>query len=87
MVRVESASGKQWSAVRSGSSYCSQSDLARIFGLAKNPIVSAIEVEWPSGMKDRVTNVPINQAVTIEEGKGLAPRISTAERDPLATSP
>ena len=33
VVRVESASGKQWNMVRSGSSYCSQSDLALTFGL------------------------------------------------------
>jgi enediyne biosynthesis protein E4 len=70
-VRVESASGRQWSEVRSGGSYCSQSQLAQTFGLGKDPIVTTIEVEWPSGAKDRVTNVPVNRAVTIEEGKGL----------------
>ncbi|MBM3777298.1 MAG: CRTAC1 family protein [Acidimicrobiia bacterium] len=71
VVRVRSASGTQWSAVRSGSSYCSESDLARTFGLAKDPVVSAIDIEWPSGARDRVANVPVNQAVTIEEGKGI----------------
>ena len=35
VVRVQSASGKQWSTVRSGSSYCSQSDLALTFGLGR----------------------------------------------------
>ena len=71
IVRVESAGGKQWSVVRSGSSYASQSDLAITFGLAKDPTVTAIEVEWPSGAKDRVANVKANQFVTIEEGKGI----------------
>ena len=37
VVRVESACGKQWNMVRSGSSYCSQSDLALTFGLGKTP--------------------------------------------------
>ena len=69
VVRVESASGKQWSTVRSGSSYCSQSDLTRTFGLAKDPVVTSIDVEWPSGMKDHLTNVPVNQVVTIDEGR------------------
>jgi hypothetical protein len=73
LVRVESAGGRQWNTVRSGSSYCSQSDLALTFGLGKDTTVSAIEVEWPSGAKDRVTNVPSNQIVTIEEGKGIVP--------------
>src|SRR5262249_37294283 len=74
VVRIESASGKQWSMVRSGSGYLSQSDLALTFGLAGDQSVRAIDVEWPSGTKDHVTNVPANQFVTIEEGKGIAGR-------------
>ena len=84
IVRVESASGKQWSVVRSGSSYASQSDLAITFGLAKDPTVTAIEVEWPSGVKDRVTNVAANQFVTIEEGKGITAKAPPAAKTPLA---
>jgi hypothetical protein len=75
IVRVQSASaGKQWSTVRSGSSYASQSDLALTFGLGNDAVIQAIEVEWPSGIKDRVANVPANQFVVIEEGKGLIRR-------------
>jgi hypothetical protein len=75
IVRVQSASaGKQWSTVRSGSSYASQSDLALTFGLGNDAMIQAIEVEWPSGIKDRVANVPANQFVIIEEGKGLIRR-------------
>ncbi len=33
VVRIKSASGSQWQTVHSGSSYCSQSDLALTFGL------------------------------------------------------
>ena len=71
VVRIESAGGKQWNTVHSGSSYCSQSDLALTFGLGKDPTVSAIEVEWPSGQKDRITNVAANQFLIVEEGKGI----------------
>jgi hypothetical protein len=71
VVRIESAGGKQWSVVRSGSSYASQSDLALTFGLGKDATVTAIEVEWPSGAKDRATSVKANQFITIEEGKGI----------------
>jgi hypothetical protein len=56
--------------VRSGSSYASQSDLTQTFGLGGDATVQAIEIEWPSGMKDRVANVPAGQRVTIVEGKG-----------------
>jgi hypothetical protein len=71
VVRVESAGGRQWSMVRSGSSYCSQSDLALTFGLGKDTSVSAIEIEWPSGQKDRIANTPANQFLVVEEGKGI----------------
>lgn len=71
IVRVESASGKQWNRVRSGSSYCSQSDLALTFGLGADPTVTALEIEWPSGTKQRLTNIAANQFITVEEGKGI----------------
>jgi hypothetical protein len=56
--------------VRSGSSYCSQSDFALTFGLGRDTSVSAIEVQWPGGAKERVANVPVKSFVTITEGKG-----------------
>jgi hypothetical protein len=70
VVRVESASGRQWQMVRSGSSYASQSDLAITFGLGPDATAS-VHVEWPSGAKDSVTNVAARQFVTIEEGRGI----------------
>jgi hypothetical protein len=75
-VRIESATGKQWNVVRSGSSYCSQSDLALTFGLAKDPVIASIDVEWPSGTKDHLSNVPVDQFITIEEGKGIVARVA-----------
>ena len=71
VVKVESASGKQWQTVHSGSSYCSQSDLALTFGLGNDPAVTALDIEWPSGAKQRLTNIAANQFITIEEGKGI----------------
>jgi enediyne biosynthesis protein E4 len=71
VVRVESASGKQWNTVRSGSSYCSQSDLALTFGLGKDTSVSALEIEWPSGTKQRLTNIAADQFLRIDEAKGI----------------
>jgi enediyne biosynthesis protein E4 len=73
VVRIESASGKQWNAVKSGSSYASQSDLALTFGLAQDPMVASIQVEWPSGTKQKFANVQANQAITIDEAKGILP--------------
>jgi len=71
IVRMASPSGKQWSMVRSGSSYASQSDLVQTFGLGKDAAVTSIDVEWPSGTRDHVDKPPAKQILVIEEGKGL----------------
>jgi hypothetical protein len=57
--------------VRGGSSYCSQSELPLTFGLGKSDKVSRVEIAWPSGRKDTVSDVVANQLITIQEGKGL----------------
>ena len=71
VVRVESPSGAQWQTVHSGSSYCSQSDLALTFGLGPDTTVKSIDVAWPSGTKDRVTGVAANQFVRMQESAGI----------------
>src|SRR5260370_31022665 len=62
--------GKQWSMVRSGSSYCSQSDLALTFGLGRETSAS-VQIEWPSGTKQTFANIPANKRVVIDEGRGV----------------
>jgi len=71
VVRVASAGGKQWATVHTGSSYCSQSEIAPTFGLGPDKVVQTLELEWPSGTKQRFTNVPVNQVVTVDETKGI----------------
>lgn len=79
VVRVTSASGKQWNLVRSGSSYCSQSDLALTFGLGKDPGATAIEIDWPSGVKQKLGAVPGNQILVVQEGKGVVAKSGPAK--------
>ena len=66
VVRVESSGGKQWQMVRSGSSYCSSSQLAVMFGLGKDATAN-VEVEWPSGVRSLLANVATGRSITIEE--------------------
>jgi hypothetical protein len=73
VVRVTSASGQQWQMVRSGSSYASQSDLTLTFGLGTDASPVTVEVEWPSGVRDRLTNVSTRQRLVVEEGRGAVP--------------
>ena len=56
--------------VRSGDSYISQSDQRLHFGLEQRTKVDLIQVRWPSGTVDKVTNVGVNRIVTIKEGQG-----------------
>src|SRR5580765_4297334 len=71
VVRVTSGSDKQWKMLRSGSSYLSQSELVLTFGLGSHAKADAIEIQWPSGQVDKLSNVNARQTVTVEEGKGI----------------
>ena len=57
--------------VRSGGSFCSQSDLRLHFGLGASAGADRIEVAWPSGARDVVTDVAADQTVIVREGAGL----------------
>src|SRR4051794_14464440 len=71
-VKVTLENGQtRWATVKTGSSYCSQSELPVTFGLAQATRVKAIEVAWPSGQVDRIPGAAAGQTLTIEEGKGL----------------
>jgi enediyne biosynthesis protein E4 len=72
VVRVETADGVSVQTVHSGSSYCSQSDLAVTFGLGKNTAARSVQIDWPSGTKDRIANVAGDRIVPIQEGTGAA---------------
>jgi hypothetical protein len=67
IVRVRSASGEQWRAVHSGSSYLSQSELPLTFGLGKDGIVERVEIEWPSGVRQVFEQVEPNRMMVVEE--------------------
>jgi len=73
-VTVTTSSGQRlWQMVHDGSSYLSQSELPLTFGLGRpgsNPTVS-LQIVWPSGKKESFTGVKANQAITIEEGRGI----------------
>jgi hypothetical protein len=47
-----------------------QTSLPVEFGLGEHEIVDSLIVRWPGGTMDILTNIPINQIITIEEGYG-----------------
>ena len=70
-VTVQLANGRLWRRVKSGSSYCSQSELPVTFGLGRSDKILSLEVLWPSGTVDKLTNLAPDQRIVIREGKGL----------------
>jgi hypothetical protein len=44
------------------------------FGLGRASQIDQLEIRWPAGGIDVVRNVPINQILTIVEGKGVTVR-------------
>jgi hypothetical protein len=70
-VKIISGDLTQIGEVYSGGSYLSQNDLRLCFGLEKRTKVDLIEVHWPSGVVDKLTNVSANKILTIKEGQGL----------------
>ena len=57
--------------VQSGASYCSQSELPILLGLAGEPEAASIEITWPSGGTTKLAHVRAGQTVTIREGAGI----------------
>jgi enediyne biosynthesis protein E4 len=70
-VKVKVGDEYQTQMMRSGSSYLSASELVLTFGLAWHEQVEALEVRWPSGVVDKLTNVSAGQTVRVTEGKGV----------------
>ena len=54
-----------------GGSYLASHDPREILGAGANGKIESIEIRWPSGKFDRLTNVPMNVYVTVVEGEGL----------------
>jgi hypothetical protein len=41
------------------------------FGLERRTKIDLVEVHWPSGVIDKVSNVAANKIIIVKEGKGL----------------
>jgi hypothetical protein len=73
-VTVKTRKGAQlFAMVKTGSSYLSQSELPLTFGLGKPEDGKTVKLEivWPSGKKDAISDVKANQFITVKEGKGI----------------
>jgi hypothetical protein len=71
VVKVASGNDKQTKMLRSGSSYLAQSELVLTFGLGAQTRADTVEIDWPSGQIDKLSNINAGQMITVQEGKGV----------------
>lgn len=57
--------------VKTGSSYCSQSEFPVTIGLGVDGRISSLQIAWPSGRVESLPALEPNQRVTIQEGVGI----------------
>ncbi len=66
-VTVETPAGVQVREVSNVASYESASDTRLHVGLGAATVITRIEVRWPSGQVQELTDVPVNRVLTVEE--------------------
>ena len=71
-VRVRTNGHQQLQEVRSGGGYISQSDFRLHFGIGSATKVDQLEIRWPSGLVEKLEDIPANQILTVKEAAGIA---------------
>jgi hypothetical protein len=66
-VKVTSGGRTQLREINPYGSYLSTSDVRLFFGLGSDTAVSRLEIQWPSGKRQVVENVPANQVLVLDE--------------------
>jgi hypothetical protein len=74
-VKLYSPLGIQIREVRAGESYGIMNSMQIHFGMEDQQVVDSIAVYWPSGIIDRLYNLPVDQYVNLQEGGCLTPAI------------
>ena len=71
--RIQVAAGGrvQTDEVRSASSYYSSNGLRVHFGLGKESRAEWIEIQWPSGSRQKFEDLPVRRVVSVHEGTGI----------------
>ena len=59
--------------IHSGGSYLSQNDLRVHFGLGAATKIDSLEIRWPSGKVETLSNLAADQFYSVLEGQGIVP--------------
>jgi enediyne biosynthesis protein E4 len=71
VVTLEQGGDKHQKEVRSGDGYISQSDLRLHFGLGKSDRAEKIEIRWPTGLVETLSDLAANRYYRVREGSGV----------------
>ncbi len=69
-VKVVAGALSQWEMVSTAGSYLSSRDKRLHFGLGAHATVDSIEVSWPSGTRQTLKDVHVDQMLTVDEPTG-----------------
>jgi hypothetical protein len=70
-IKLTTAAGSQYVTVTTAGSYLSSSDKRAHFGLGASKGAQSIEIRWPSGTVQTLSNVPGDQVLRIDEPAGM----------------
>ncbi|HYL82607.1 MAG TPA: ASPIC/UnbV domain-containing protein, partial [Candidatus Angelobacter sp.] len=68
-LKLTSGDFHSYDQAKGGMSYISAQDPRIFFGLGNHARVDSLDIWWPSGLHDRVENLPVDVFLTVEEGK------------------
>lgn len=72
-IKVTAGGMTQSDEVHSGGGYLSQNDMRIHFGLASASKIDSVEIHWPSGTVDTLSNLAGDKFYSVLEGKGVVP--------------
>ena len=73
LLKLVSEGVTQYEQAKGGIGYMSAHDQRIHFGLGQRKTIESLEITWLSGTVDKLSNVPINQIITVKEGTGIVP--------------
>ncbi len=79
VVKLVTNQGSQWVTVSTSGSYLSASDPRVHFGLGTSNLATSIQVQWPSGLSQTLTNIKADQQIQIDEPSGSDARPAASQ--------